>query len=197
MVKKYKLTFQEEVLGTTPNTEEVFREYIGKNAPNAPSIEEEVEALGVDEVVDKGKTIFPKEGGKPFVWDYQIKGFFKDACGMLSRIPDTESSKLKAFKKVIDGIVFVKPRKIFFSACTIGNCERPLRVQGPKGERVALASSETVPEKTTIEFEVLIMNPGHEKLVKEWLNYGALRGIGQWRNSGKGRFTYEEIVAKA
>lgn len=25
----------------------------------------------------------------------------------------------------------------------------------------------------------------------EWLDYGKLRGLGQWRNSGKGRFTYE------
>lgn len=27
----------------------------------------------------------------------------------------------------------------------------------------------------------------------ERLDYGELRGIGQWRNSGKGRFTYEEL----
>jgi hypothetical protein len=31
------------------------------------------------------------------------------------------------------------------------------------------------------------------KLVREWLDYGRLRGIGQWRNSGRGRFTWEEI----
>ena len=30
-----------------------------------------------------------------------------------------------------------------------------------------------------------------QKLVLEWLDYGKLRGLGQWRNSGKGRFTYE------
>ena len=24
----------------------------------------------------------------------------------------------------------------------------------------------------------------------EWLDYGQLRGLGQWRNSGKGRFRY-------
>jgi len=35
------------------------------------------------------------------------------------------------------------------------------------------------------------MDDSHEKAVLEWLNYGALRGIGQWRNSGKGRFSYE------
>ena len=30
-------------------------------------------------------------------------------------------------------------------------------------------------------------------LAYELLDYGAMRGIGQWRNSGKGRFVWEEI----
>jgi hypothetical protein len=29
--------------------------------------------------------------------------------------------------------------------------------------------------------------------VEEWLDYGCLRGLGQWRNSGKGRFFWERI----
>lgn len=37
------------------------------------------------------------------------------------------------------------------------------------------------------------MDDSHEKAVREWLDYGVLRGIGQWRNSGKGRFTYEVL----
>lgn len=32
-----------------------------------------------------------------------------------------------------------------------------------------------------------------ETAIREWLDYGKLRGIGQWRNSGKGRFEWEEI----
>jgi hypothetical protein len=27
--------------------------------------------------------------------------------------------------------------------------------------------------------------------VIDWLEYGEFRGLGQWRNSGMGRFTYE------
>ena len=30
-------------------------------------------------------------------------------------------------------------------------------------------------------------------LVEEWLDYWALRGLGQWRNSGKGRATWQKI----
>ena len=37
----------------------------------------------------------------------------------------------------------------------------------------------------------------YKKVVREWLDYGQLRGIGQWRNSGKGRFTYIAYEVKA
>jgi hypothetical protein len=32
--------------------------------------------------------------------------------------------------------------------------------------------------------------------VKEWLNYGRVRGLGQWRNSGKGKFYWELLEEK-
>ena len=32
-----------------------------------------------------------------------------------------------------------------------------------------------------------------EGLIHEWLDYGKLHGTGQWRNSGKGRFTVEYL----
>ena len=38
--------------------------------------------------------------------------------------------------------------------------------------------------------DLTLLDDSHEKAVREWLDYGILRGIGQWRNSGKGRFTY-------
>lgn len=137
--------------------------------------------------------------GVPFCWDYQIKGFFKDACSSLRRVPGTRSSKLTAFKKVIDGTVFVEQRKIPFKlpdGAQCGRCERPLRASSASGERVALAASETVPAGTVIEFSVLVMNPKDAETVREWLDYGHLRGLFQWRNSGKGRFEWEEVESE-
>lgn len=130
-------------------------------------------------------------------WDYQIKGFFKDACSALRRVPGTRSSKLTAFKKVIDGTVFVEQRRIPFQlpeGAECGRCERPLRASSASGERVALAASETVPAGTVLEFSILVMNPKDAETVREWLDYGALRGLFQWRNSGKGRFEWEEVA---
>lgn len=193
---KVKLTFIEPILGTAPGNEEVYREYIGSKAPDAATVEEEVEALGVDAVVEKGKTVFPRmEDGTPCLWDFQIKGFFKDSCGGLRKVDKTVSSGIKAFKKEIDKLIFVKPRQIplRFDG-EIGVCQRPLRASTAQGERVSLAISEEIPAGATVELTILCLSDDHEKAVREWLDYGRLSGIGQWRNSGKGRFTWEEVA---
>ena len=205
---KVKLTFTEELLGTLPNHEEIYREFIASKSPDANTVEEEVEAIGVDGVVEKGITVFPRDkSGNPFLYDYQIKGFFKDSCGMLARVAAkgangkkiktaNESVKITAYKKVIDGLVFVLPREIPLTmpeGCPMGVCQRPLRAQTAQGERIALAISETAPAGTQVEFTVKLLSDEHEAAAREWLDYGALRGIGQWRNSGKGRFEWEEV----
>lgn len=192
---RVRLTFLEEVLGTASADKEIHRTYIASNAPNAPTLEQEIEALGEDEVVEKSMTVFPREDGKPIFWDYQIKGFFKDSCGMLRKVTGSASSKIKAYKKEIDGLIFIKERKIpiVFDG-EIGNCQRPLRAQTAQGERVALANSETVPMGSAVEFTVQCMVDSHMNAVIEWLDYGEFRGIGQWRNSGKGRFKWEEVT---
>ena len=61
----------------------------------------------------------------------------------------------------------------------------------PQGERVALAESETIPAGSSIEFTIMTFDDGLWPTITEWLQYGRYRGIGQWRNSGKGRFEYE------
>ena len=188
---KVKLTFMEELLGTASANPEIHAEFIASKAPDAKTAEEEIAELGSETVEEKTTTVFPKHDGRPFLYDYQVKGFFKDACSCLRRVPGTASEKFKAYKKIIDGNIFVLPRKIFFNgAPKIGECQRPLRAQTMQGERVALAHSETIPQGTEIEFEILLLNPDYETIVVEWLNYGKLRGLGQWRNSGKGRFEW-------
>ena len=193
---KVKITFTDEVLGMMPAQPDVHEKFIASKSPDAATIEEEVEAVGVEEVVEKSMTIFPRlENGNPFVWDYQIRGFFKDAIGMLHKVTTTESAKVKAYKKLVDGLLFVKERKIpFVLSGEMGDCQRPLRAQTMKGERVALAHSETVPEGSTITFTIQMLDETLDKLVRECLDYGSFRGMGQWRNSGKGRFIWEEIA---
>lgn len=192
---RVRLTFTDELLGTANSDPDIHEAFIASKAPDAPSTAEEVEALGVEEVIEKGMTVFPRTAdGDPFIWDYQIKGFFKDSCGMLRKASGSESGKIKAYKKEIDGLIFIEERQIPISLSgEIISCQRPLRAASPKGERVALANSEAVPAGSSIEFTIQIFDSHLENAVKEWLDYGKFRGIGQWRNSGKGRFEWEEI----
>lgn len=188
-----RITLLEEMLGTGSADPEIHRNYIASKSPDAATIEQEVEAIGVDAVADSKTTVFPRdENGNPFMWDYQMRGFFKGACSFLRKVPGMESAKIKAYKKEIDGNIFVFPRKIpMVLSGKMDTCERPLRASTPQGERVALASSETVPAGTTLDFTVRLLNENaHEDALMEWLGYGALNGAGQWRNSGKGRFSF-------
>lgn len=193
---KVRLTLTEQMLGTSSNNPDIYREFFAARAVNEATAEEELEALPMDG--EKGKTVFFRaEDGRPMLYDYHIKGFFKDACQMLGRMKSSgnESSKIRAYKKVIDGLIFPAPREIpiMFDG-EVGECQRPLRAQTAQGERIALAMSETVPAGATMEFDVKVLDAALLPAVREWLDYGELRGLGQWRNSGAGRFTWEEIT---
>lgn len=193
---KVRITFFEELLGTCSGNPELHREFIASKAPDAESMEDEIAAIGVDGVVEKSMTVFPRdENGQPFLYDYQVKGFFKDSCGVLRKVSGTKASKVKAYKKEIDGLLFVSPRKIPLDlhGGKIGVCERPLRASTAQGERIALSSSEEAPKETSIELEISCLTKDMYDLALECLDYGKLRGIGQWRNSGRGRFDYELI----
>lgn len=192
---RVRIKFFEEVLGTSSNNPNIHSEYIAGKSGDAMKASEEIEAIGISEYIDKAMTVFPRdEQGDPIFWDYQIKGFFKDSAGVLRKVTGSKCSKVKAYKKEIDGLLFVYPRKIKMhlpEGGYVSSCERPLRAQTPQGERVALANSETVPEGTYIDIEIECMTDAMYDLAIECLDYGTRRGIGQWRNSGKGRFTYE------
>ena len=194
---KVRITFFEESLGTANNDPSIHEKFIASKAPDPKSIKEEVEALGVDAVVNESMTVFPKdENGNPFVYDYQWKGYLKDAAKALKKVSDTESSKkeFRAYKQIIDKLIFPQPRKIPINVKgEIGSCQRPLRASTPQGEIVALANSESVPAGSTEEFSILLLDDKHEEWVRELLDYGKLGGTGQWRNSGKGRFTVEYL----
>lgn len=126
---------------------------------------------------------------------------FKDSCKALATAGKAgypggkHCAALKAYKKAIDGLIFVSPREIPYNlhGLKMGFCERPLRAQTTMGERVSIAKSESVPAGATAEFEIECLDEKLEDMVRECLDYGAKRGLGQWRNSGKGRFEWEEV----
>lgn len=192
---RVKITLLEEMLGTASNNAQIHEEFIASKAPDAKNREEEIAAIGVEAEVEKSMTVFPRnKDGRPIMWDYQVKGFMKDSCGMLRKVTGTKSSGMKSYKKTIDGLIFINEREIPINfEGSVGSCQRPLRAQTAQGERISLANSETVPAGSTLEFAIKCLVDADMNAVKEWLDYGELRGLGQWRNSGKGKFKWEEI----
>ncbi len=202
---RVRVTFTDEVLATQPADKEIHASYISSKAPDAKSKEEEIEAIGVAEFIEKGKTIFPRTAdGDPLIWAYQIKGFFKSAAKTLHDVKGTYSSKLTSYLKRVDRDVFVFPshedkagRAIPFNDYgEITDCQRPLRASTAQGERVAISDSEAIGAGAWIEFDIEWFEDKQmsEALICEWLDYGAYSGLLQWRNAGKGTFTWERVA---
>ena len=206
-----KIRFTDPVLGMAPSNENIYEDFILTKQPDLDfDRADELEAIR-DLDSSNGMTVFPRdEDGNPCFWDYQIRGFFKDSCGLLGYVKGTDetgkrskkktstlSGNLTAYKKVIDGNIFVTPRMIrIHTDKPIGTCQRPLRAMTAKGERNSLACSEQIEAGAWMEFTVICLNDLDVDLVAEWMRYGALHGMGQWRNSGKGRFDTEVFEVK-
>lgn len=77
---KVKITLLEEALGSSPSNEELLATYIASKAPTADLTDEEVYNIKQQQAEDR-ITVFPKQAdGRPFIYDYQIKGMLKDSC---------------------------------------------------------------------------------------------------------------------
>ena len=204
---KIEITFTEPVLGTVSGNKELTEDFIANKHPDGVQ-QEEIEAVPeLSEALIKTSTVFARDtDGTPMLWDYQVKGFFKSACEAMIHSGTITKEELKKarltkylYKKSIDLLIFVKPRRIPFRLPQGGEltfCERPLRGDTMKGERIALARSEEAPAGITIQLEIKTLNPVYQQFIRTWLDYGALSGIGQWRNSGKGRFTWRELTSE-
>lgn len=198
---KATLTFSEPLLGTLSGDPKIAEEFILSKRPDEPA-EDEQDALPAEEEIEKASTVFARDNGQPILWDYQIKGFLKEACRVMIETETMNKGELSKFrlsqylhKRTIDGLIFVFPRKIKLILPEDYKqefLERPLRAQTMKGERIALARSEVVPAGTKIEIEIRTLNSKLNQFVDQWLTYGALRGLGAWRNASYGRFDWEQ-----
>ena len=196
-----KLTFTEDILGSQPGDPEIHETFIASKAPDAASRKEEIASMGVEEFVEKQKTYFNRTpDGRPCLMEHQIRGFFKSAARVVNEMSNSPLKKLTAFKKKVDLFVFAKAadgsRLIPIDipeGGKIGSFQRPLRAQTMQGERVSLANSETLPAGSSVTFTITVLDDSLMEYVREWLNYGVYNGLGQWRNGGYGRFTWEEV----
>ena len=206
---KVEIEFTEPLLGTLAGNPEIAKEFIASKHPSGEPQSDEVEAMETaEEAIEKAATIFPRIDGKPFLWDYQIKGWCKAAV-LATHIESgaytqEQLKKLRLtmymHKRTIDKMVFVFPRQIILISPDgfekTGWLQRPLRGQTMKGERISLAISETMPVGTKAQFEFRWLNDKLKEPLLEWLDYGKLYGLLQWRNASYGRFNWRDITEK-
>jgi len=192
----------------TNGNRKTYTNYIVSKSMDAEAAAEEMSHLPPDEIIGENKTVFLREfaevldkdgnlvtaaHGRPCLKSYMIKALFKTAVQALKPIAGTESSKLKTYNAVISERTFMKPEMLIPLNIPEGlfmtDCERPCRNEWPP--TTFLKSSEEVPAGTTFEFTVRVLDKKYAPVVKEWLKYGHLYGLGCWRNSGKGTFSHQ------
>lgn len=186
--RSYRITLITEMLGTVPMNPDVYKTYIESKKPINNS---EDESLTVDLVEEKGWTGFHRSEAGLFIYEYMVKGFLKHAGNVLK-----DALKVKALRSKIDDFVFISPRKIALGKdAPDGVIERPLRAMTMQGQRVSLVRSDYVEAGLTIEFTITLLQ--HKELswelIEQLLSHGEYMGLGQFRNGGYGRFTFERM----
>jgi len=185
-----RIDFQEPILGSWPANEELLTRFITAKAPSPWQEEEEKQSIDPE---SKGLTVFPQDESGLFLWNFHLKGFLKEAGNVLK-----DSLKVKNLRSKIDNYVFIQPRKLYLKredkhiSEPDDIFERPLRAQTMQGPRVALTGSERIypPCSITAAIEILENKEITPDLIRDLLDYGQYKGLGQWRNGGFGSFTW-------
>lgn len=194
---RYKVTlhFYEDLLGSVPDTQEVYESYVQAKVRstngNGRAYADELQTLSVA----KDKTDFHRLGNTPILYDYVIKGFMKESCAHLRQVGGWNySTELTAYKTLINAAILIKPRRIplQLAAGPTYDFARILRADTAQGPRTLPVCSVTAKPGTWLEFEMeVIGNKITEALLTEWFDHAAWVGLGQWRSGGWGRFTYQ------
>jgi len=185
-VYRVSLVTTTPMLGSQP-TVDIATEFIaGKAGIELP----EDEVLTLPQELEKGTTVFHKLDGAPVLFDYQIKGFMKEAARASN---GRVRGGVKNLAAKVEQYVFICPRVITMNVdgMTIDYCVRPLRAETARGPRTAIARSEMLPAGVKIDFQLSVVYGALEQeVLEDLLDYGELKGLGQFRNGGYGRFEY-------
>jgi len=192
---RLEIRFAEDFLGTVPKSKEVYKKYIASKKPDLTDDELDEEVNSVQDTEEKGWTGFHKDDNGLFIFDYMLKGFIKASFEVCQEIGAID--KVKAYRKWIDELIFIWPRKIYCGQSDPDSTlERPLRVMTMQGPRVTLSRSDTMAEGTRLRFLVEVLGKKIKwESIEQVFDYGRYVGLGQWRGSGGfGRFELEDVT---
>lgn len=198
--RHYTLTGLTRILASQAANPDVRSEFIASKAAELAKGEEETAMLPLESLEKKNLTVFLRDDNKICLCDYVIKGFLKEALGAIKSQIGIAAPATK-----VDNYVLIEPAYLHIKrggeALTDpeGVLERPLRAMTMQGPRVSVTASEVVNAGWQLEFDLtLLENPASPKsraltfdVIDQAMEYGAFKGLGQWRNGQNGRFTFE------
>lgn len=175
-----ELRLEEDMLGTTPVSKEIYSKFIASKAPTKEDGEEEIAT--VQDLEERGWTSFMKDDDGYFIYNLMVKGFLKEAARATKQY-----GPLKQLKDKFERFTMVTPRKIRLPN-PAGCLERPLRAMTAQGPRVCLVKSDYVKAGTVLKFQLFVMEQSGitEACIAEVLSYGQLQGLGCWRSGSYG-----------
>ena len=201
--RTFRIKGTDTLLGSSPANKEVFTEFlVGKTKTPEEKQAALADVENIDENLEKGTTVFYRNNGGLILKGYQVKGFLKSAAKALK-----DQLNLKSYLSKVDTYVFVMEKDIPIMRDgeqitePDGFLERPQRCETAQGPRISLAKSEEVQAPWYIDVTIRVVeNTKTAKsaainmdMIKDFLDYGALSGLLQWRNAGHGTFEYEEL----
>lgn len=202
--KRFRLTGTDSLLGSSPSSKEIFSTFLVDKTKT--TAERNAAREDVDNIIEndeKGTTIFYRDkNGGLILKGYHIKGFLKEAAKALK-----DQVNLKSYLSKVDTYVFVMEKNIPIMRDgkqimePDGYLERPLRCETAQGPRVALSKSEEILDPWYVDVTIRVVeNAGTAKsapidmdMIEGFLDYGAMKGLLQWRNAGHGSFEWEEL----
>lgn len=153
-------------------------------------------------------TVFHRDSIGCHLYDYQIKGFFKEAASRLDLKVRGKTAAAAAGGRFVAGGLWVYPidrrhdRRIYFlrdgepitEPDTVE--DRIKRIRTPRGvDQTTIAVSEVIQPPAQLRFQVALLKDQRltRQHVEEMLAYMRFSGLGQWRTGGWGRATAEMV----
>lgn len=199
--RTYQIKGITRILGAQAANPDVRSKFIASKAASLRKGEEETEMLPED-FEKNNLTVFLRDNGTLCLSDYVIKGFLKEALGVLKA-----QNGIASVASKVDNLILITPPYLRFGMegkpCdqASGILERPLRAMTMQGPRESVTASEYIAEGWTLTFDVtLLQNMPTNKskaltfdAIEQALEYGTFKGLGQWRNAMNGRFTFRRV----
>jgi hypothetical protein len=205
---KIRIIFKVPLLGMSPGNQELMASHVAKMSMDAMTRDAEIMIAGAQQVIDKQREHFIVVNGR-YMWATRCwMGFIRDKAQLISYDADSMTSDAANLKNnVLNRISFSRfmyPLTLPKRDSKLYTLDRSMPGDNYKRE-TSLKSSGMAPPGTTTYFVLQINNrsaSGNEKkmsvrtwdVVRETLNYGAVKGTGGWRGSGLyGTFLWEEL----